>query len=118
MPTWYPLGKCAVHRFDNLIRLVVFDFGVNIHRDFTALVTCQVLHRFGVNRGMNQVGYVGVSELVGSNLKIQTVNTVTVVPGLLSQLRIEDIFRIFPVYQLSLPLSVWRSLSQCIATAA
>ena len=85
-PHGIPLGKCAVHRFDNLIRLVVFDFGVNIHRDFTALVTCQVLHRFGVNRGMNQVGYVCVPELVGSDLEIQAVNTVTVVPGLLSQL--------------------------------
>ena len=83
-PHGIPLGKCAVHRFDDLIWLIVFDFGVNIHRNFAALMARQVLHRFGVHRRMNQVGYVGVSELVGSDLEIQAVNTVTVVPGLLS----------------------------------
>lgn len=99
-PHGIPLGKRTIHRFYNLFWLVVFDLGVDVHRDFATLMACQILNRFRVNRGMNQIGYVGVPKLVRCDLEIQAVNTVTIIPGLLSQLRVDDILHVFPVYQL------------------
>ena len=49
-----PLGKCSAHRFYNILRSVVFDLCVDVHGDFAALMSRQILNRFGVYGSMNK----------------------------------------------------------------
>ena len=36
-----PLRKCPIHSSYKLVRPVVFNLGVNVHRDFAAFMPCQ-----------------------------------------------------------------------------
>lgn len=69
-----PLGKCTTHCSYQLIRSVVFDLFVNVHRNFTALMSRQVLNRFRVYGRMNQIRNVCMPQLMRCHFKIQTVN--------------------------------------------
>ena len=45
-----PLSKCTAHTFNQLVRSVVFDLGIDVHCNLAALMACQVLYCFGVYR--------------------------------------------------------------------
>ena len=66
--------ECTAHRFHNIIRSVVFHFCVYIHGDLAVFVTCQILNCLRIYRRMNQVGDIGMTELVGGDFKIHAVN--------------------------------------------
>lgn len=58
---------------------IILHFGVNVHRYFAVLMTCQILHCFRINRGINKIGDICVPQLVWCYLKIKTVHYLTIV---------------------------------------
>ena len=93
-----PLSKCATHTFNQLVRSIVFDLGIDVHCNLATLMTCQILNRFGVYRRMDQVRDICVPKLMGCYLEVQTVNYFPIMSGLFSQNRrdrMPDPFSIF-----------------------
>ena len=50
----------------------------------------QILYRFGVHRRMNQIGDVGVPQLMRCHFKIQAIYHMAVIPGFFSKFRVPD----------------------------
>ena len=51
-------------------------------------MACQILNGFGINRSMDQVRDVGMTQLMGRYLKVQTVYNFSVVDRFLTQYRL------------------------------
>ena len=68
----HPLSKCAAHTFNQLVRSIVFDLCIDVHCNLTALMACQILNRFGINRRMDQVRDVCMPQLIGCYFKSQS----------------------------------------------
>ena len=43
---------------------IVFNFRIDVHSRFAVLMACQILHRLWINTLVNQVGDVGVPQLM------------------------------------------------------
>ena len=82
-----PLSKCATHTFNQLVRSIVFDLCIDVHCNLAALMACQILNRFGINRRMDQVRDICMPQLMGCYLKVQAVNHFPIVSGLFPQNR-------------------------------
>ena len=55
--TWLGwLTERRVHNSRKLFGFIILDLGVDVHRNFAVLVTREVLNRFGINRGIYQIG--------------------------------------------------------------
>ena len=93
--------RTATHCSYQLIRSVVFDLCVNVHRDFAAFMARQILYRFGVHRRMTQIGDVGVPQLMRCHFKIQAIYHMAVIPGFFSKFRVKHIFYILSVHKFS-----------------
>ena len=52
-----------VHNSRKLFGFIILDLGVDVHRNFAVLVTREVLDRFGINRGIYQIGDICVHPL-------------------------------------------------------
>lgn len=64
---------------------IILHLGVNVHRYFAVLMACQILNRFRVNGSVNEVGDIGMPELMGRHLEADAVHHVFVVSGPLPQ---------------------------------
>ena len=76
-----PEGHLAAERPEpcsrKLLGLIILDLGVDVHRNFAVLVTREVLHRFGIDRGIYQIGDICVAKLMRGNLEVQTIHHMT-----------------------------------------
>ena len=48
-------AKRSIDNAGQLLQLIVFDLGIDIHGDFAVLVASQILDRFGINTRVDQV---------------------------------------------------------------
>ena len=77
----------CVYNSRKLLGFIILDLGVDVHRNFAVLVTCEVLNSFRIDRGIYQVGDICVAKLMRGNLEVQTIHHIAVVSGLLSENR-------------------------------
>lgn len=64
------LTERCVHNSRKLFGFIILDLGVDVHRNFAVLVTREVLNRFGINRGIYQIGDICVPKLMRGNLEV------------------------------------------------
>ena len=84
----FPHSKSSFKSLYNFFRLVVFDFGVYIHSNLAVFVTSQILNRLWINTSSDQIGDIGVPQLVRSYFEIERIDYISIVSCLLSKLRI------------------------------
>ena len=89
-------GECAVDEHRQLFGFIILHLGVNAHRYFTVFVPCQILNCFWINGGMDQIGDVGMHELVGGDMEIQAVDDFAVVCGFFTQNRVHGMDDLSP----------------------
>ena len=83
--TWLGwLTERCVHNSRKLFGFIILDLCVNVHRNFAVLVAREVLNRFGIDRGIYQIGDICVAKLMRGNLEVQTIHHIAVVSGLFS----------------------------------
>lgn len=63
--------KRLVHNRGQLFRFIILNLGINVHRNFAVLMPCQILNRFRICAGVNQIRDICVAQLVRSYLKNQ-----------------------------------------------
>ena len=59
-----------------LAKLIILGFCVNVHCNLTVLMTCQILHRLWINSRIEQVGDIGVMQLMRRYSEVQAVHDV------------------------------------------
>ena len=92
------LPQCCVDNIAELLRLIVFDLGINVHRDLAVFVPSQVLHCFRIYRCGDQVGDIGVAQLMRVNIKVQTVDHLVVVRRSFAENRMKHMFDFLAVH--------------------
>lgn len=65
---------------------VVLDLGVNIHGNLDVIMAGQVLHGFGINSGVDQVGDIGMTQLVRRCPEVHAVDHIGIMGSPFSQL--------------------------------
>lgn len=83
----FPIRKCLTHWTYQFVRAVVFDLCIDVHSNLAAFMASQILNCFGIYRRMNEVGDIGMPQLMWSYLKVQTISNLTVMRRLFSKNR-------------------------------
>lgn len=81
------LSESPVHYTEQLFRFIVLHFSIDVHSHFAVLVPRQILHCFGINGGIDQVGDVSMAQLVWRHFEIQAIHHPPIMPCLLPQNR-------------------------------
>lgn len=79
--------KCFVHNRGQFFRLIILHLSINVHRNFAVLMPRQVLNRFRICAGVNQIRDICVAQLMRSYLKIKGVHHISIMRRFFSQLR-------------------------------
>ena len=78
-----------INHADKLFRPIVLYLGIDVHRCFAVLMTCQILDRLWINSRIDQVGNIGVTKLMRSDRKVKTLYDVFPVYTFLPRLRLK-----------------------------
>ena len=89
-----PLIKGYCQRLGQFLRLVVFHLCVDIHCDLALFVTGEILDRFRIHTGGNQVSDIGVTQLMRRHLKIQNILNLPVIPSHFTKLGVKHIYNL------------------------
>ena len=92
--------QCAVHDLGKLRRPIILGLSVNVHSHFAVLMTGQVLDRLRIYAGMDQVGDIGVTQLMRRDLEVQAVNDVLAVHASLARFRLKLLLDRLPIHVL------------------
>ena len=82
------LVKCSINHAYKFLWFIILDLCVNVHSCFAIFVSGQILNRLGIDSGIQKIGDIGVAQLMGRYIKIQTVNKFGIVLLVTSQSRV------------------------------
>ena len=89
--------KCFVHNRGQFFRFIILHLSINVHRNFAVLMPRQVLNRFRICAGVNQIRDICVAQLVRSYLKIKGVHHISIMRCIFSQLRRYRVLNFLPI---------------------
>ena len=69
-------------------RFIILDFGVNVHSHLAVFVSGKILYGFRINRSINQVRDISVTQLMRCHLKIHRIYQLRIVRLMLTKLRL------------------------------
>lgn len=108
------LTKRCIHNAQQLFGAIVLNLCLDVHSYFTILMSCEVLNSFGINRSVNQVGDIRMTQLVRRHLEVQAIYHMTIMTSLLTEdwrHRLDDALSIDVAHSISVQAANWNMVS-------
>ena len=83
------LFQCTIDDGRKLFGFIILGFCVDVHGNLTVLMTCQILDRLWINSRIDQVGNIGVTQLMRRYCEVQAVHDIFPVYAFLPRLRLK-----------------------------
>ena len=83
------LFQCTIDDGRKLFGFIILGFCVDVHGNLTVLMTCQILDRLCINSRIDQVGDIGVTQLMRRYCEVQAVHDIFPIYAFLPRLRLK-----------------------------